>query len=155
MRQRNVSIAAHLALHNAALVPTLLTGSVKWVLQKKNERKMLWRCDFIVIHAAQLIESVGMSLWEWRRTCSAGLFMSNECVMKEWQKIFMMEKWAISEVGGGPRLTFENTVSKILEEGHVKSMRTPRMYEAKEVFRDRSVWRCVLSYYPARNKAWS
>ena len=40
MRQRNVSIAAHLALHNAALVPTLLTGSVKWVLQKKNERKM-------------------------------------------------------------------------------------------------------------------
>ena len=27
---------------------------------------------------------------------------------------------------GGPLLTFENTVSKILEEGHVKSMRTPR-----------------------------
>ena len=27
---------------------------------------------------------------------------------------------------GRPRLTFENTVSKILEEGHVKSMRTPR-----------------------------
>ena len=27
---------------------------------------------------------------------------------------------------GRPRLTFENTVSKILEEGHVKSTRTPR-----------------------------
>ena len=26
---------------------------------------------------------------------------------------------------GRPRLTFENTVSKILEEGHVKSMRPP------------------------------
>ena len=26
---------------------------------------------------------------------------------------------------GTPRLTFENTVSKILEEGHVKSLRTP------------------------------
>ena len=26
---------------------------------------------------------------------------------------------------GRPRLTFEYTVSKILEEGHVKSMRTP------------------------------
>ena len=26
---------------------------------------------------------------------------------------------------GRPRLTFENTVSKILEEGHVKSIRTP------------------------------
>ena len=26
---------------------------------------------------------------------------------------------------GRPRLAFENTVSKILEDGHVKSMRTP------------------------------
>ena len=60
-----------------------------------------------------------------------------------------------------PRLTFENTVSKILEEGHVKSMRTRRAYmkrlmtvdEAKEVCRDRSVWRSDLSDYPARDKA--
>ena len=45
---------------------------------------------------------------------------------------------------GRPRLTFENTVSKILEEGDVKSMRTPRkacmkklmiVDEAKEVER--------------------
>ena len=27
---------------------------------------------------------------------------------------------------GRPRLTFENTVSKILEESHIKSMKTPR-----------------------------
>ena len=63
---------------------------------------------------------------------------------------------------GRPRLTFENTVSKILEEGHVKSMRTPRracmkrlmtVFEAKEVCRDRSTWRSVLSDYPARDKA--
>ena len=27
---------------------------------------------------------------------------------------------------GRPQLTFENTVSKILEEGHVKLIRTPR-----------------------------
>ena len=55
-----------------------------------------------------------------------------------------------------------NTVSKILEEGHLKSMRTPRracmkrlmiVDEAKEVCRDRSVWRSVLSDYPARDKA--
>ena len=48
---------------------------------------------------------------------------------------------------GTPRLTFENIVSKILEEGHVKSMRTPRracmkrlmtVDEAKEVSRDRT-----------------
>ena len=63
---------------------------------------------------------------------------------------------------GRPRLTFENTVSKILEEGDVNSMRTPRracmkrfmtVDEAKEVCRDRSVWRFVFYDYPARDKA--
>ena len=62
---------------------------------------------------------------------------------------------------GRPPLTFETTVSKILEEGHVKSMRTPQracmkrlitVDEANEVCRDRSVWRSVLSDYPAREK---
>ena len=61
-----------------------------------------------------------------------------------------------------PRLTFENTISKILEEGHVKSMRTLRkacmrrlmtVDEAKKVCRNRSVWRSVLFDYPARDKA--
>ena len=60
---------------------------------------------------------------------------------------------------GRPRLTFENTVSKTLEEDHVKSTRTPRracmkrlmtMDEEKEVCRDCSVWHSVLSDYPAR-----
>ena len=63
-----------------------------------------------------------------------------------------------------PRLTFENTVSKILEEGHVKSMKMPRrtcmkrlmtVDEAKEVCGDRNVWRSVPSDYPARDKTWS
>ena len=49
---------------------------------------------------------------------------------------------------GKPQLTFENIVSKIQEEGHVKSIRTLRraclkrlmiVDEAKEVCRDRSV----------------
>ena len=62
---------------------------------------------------------------------------------------------------GRTRLTFENTVSKILEEGHVKSMRTPRracmrrlmtVDEAKEACKDRSVWRSVLSDYAAWDK---
>ena len=61
---------------------------------------------------------------------------------------------------GRPRLTFENTVSKILEEGHVKSMRNPlracmkrlmTVEEAKEVCRDRSVWCSILSDYSARD----
>ena len=59
---------------------------------------------------------------------------------------------------GRPRLTFEKT----FDEGHVKSMRTPRracmkrlmtVNEAKEVCRDRSVWRSVLFDYPSRDKA--
>ena len=56
---------------------------------------------------------------------------------------------------GIPRLIFENTVTKIQVEGHVKSMRILLLRrrtvdEAKEVCRDRSVWRSVLSDYPAR-----
>ena len=59
---------------------------------------------------------------------------------------------------GRPRLTFENPVSKILGEGHVISMRAPRracmkVDKAKEEYRDRSVWRSVLSHYYARDKA--
>ena len=61
---------------------------------------------------------------------------------------------------GRSRLTFENTVSEILEEGHVKSMRTPRracmlmtVEEAEEVCRGRSVCRSVHSDYHARDKA--
>ena len=62
---------------------------------------------------------------------------------------------------GRPRLTFKNTVSKILEEGHVKNMWTPRracmkrlmtVDEAKEICRDRTVWRSILSDYPFRYK---
>ena len=82
------------------------------------------------------------------RTCS-GLGMSNELMMKEWQKRFMMGK-------GRSRLIFENTVSKVLEEDYEKCMRTPRrpsmkrlmsMDEAKEVCRerDRSVYHSVPS----------
>ena len=58
---------------------------------------------------------------------------------------------------GTSRLSFKNTLSKILEEGHVKSTRNPRracikklmtVDEVKDVCRDRSVWRFVLSDYP-------
>ena len=51
------------------------------------------------------------------------------------------------------QLTFENTISKILEECHVKSIRTSRrtckkrlmiVDETKMVCRDRTVWRSVL-----------
>ena len=63
---------------------------------------------------------------------------------------------------GRPRLTFENTVSKMMEAGHVKSMRNLRracmkwlmtLDEAKEVCRDRSIWHPVLSHYPVSDKA--
>ena len=51
--------------------------------------------------------------------------------MKEWQKNIYDGKVSGKRGRGRPRLTFENTVSKILEEGQVKSMKTPPegMYE--------------------------
>ena len=66
---------------------------------------------------------------------------------------------ASGKIGRGqPWLTFENTVSRILKEGHIKSMRTCikrliTLDEAKEECRDRSVWHSILSDYPPRNKA--
>ena len=54
-------------------------------------------------------------------------------------------------------MTFENTVSKILEEGHV-----PGMYEVIDdsgrgergiIYRDRAGWRSVLPEHPTRDKA--
>ena len=53
-------------------------------------------------------------------------------------------------------------VSKLLEEGGVKSTRIPRracmkrgmkIDEAKEVCKDRDTWRAVLSAYPVRDTA--
>ena len=55
-----------------------------------------------------------------------------------------------------PRLTFENGVSKVLKKSHVKGMRISRracmkrlmtVDEAKKIFRNRSVWRSILSDY--------
>ena len=110
---------------------------------------------FLFLHK-MLLKRGCYVMWEWRRTCSAGLYTSNEWVMKEWQR-FMNWKVSGKKCRGRSRLTFENTVSKILEEGHVKSMRRPQracmkrlmtVYEAKEVCRDRSVWHSVLMTTP-------
>lgn len=38
LRRHNVSVDAHLVVHNAILVPN--TDSIMWIFQKKNERKM-------------------------------------------------------------------------------------------------------------------
>ena len=63
---------------------------------------------------------------------------------------------------GRPRLTFENTVSKILEERQRKTHEDPRRARmkrlmtvdvAKEVCRDRYDWRSVLFVYPASDTA--
>ena len=57
-------------------------------------------------------------------------------------------------------LTFENRVSKILEESYVKIIMTPirecikrlmTVDKAKEVSRDHSIWRSILSDYPTRD----
>ena len=45
-------------------------------------------------------------------------------MIEELQKRIYDKKVSGKRGRGRPRLTFENTVSKILEEGHVKSTRT-------------------------------
>ena len=82
---------------------------------------------------------------------------SNSLLPRGYSKHYVLSEKVSGKRGRGrSRLTSENTVSKVLEDGHVKSMRTPRSVcmkrlmtvdEAKEVCRDRSVWRSVLSDY--------
>ena len=156
MRWRNVSPAARLAVHNAVLVPILLYGSETWVLQKKNERKMN------AVEMRSLRRICGVSLADRIRNEEVHRMAgTNEDVTVRMQKNVlswfghfermsherMVKKIYDGKVSGKrdrrrPRLTFKNTVSKIVEEGHVKSMRTLRracmkrfmtVDEAKEV----------------------
>ena len=71
----------------------------------------------------------------------------------------MAKKIYEGEVSGKGR---RQLISRILEEGHIKSKRTPRracmkrlikVDEKKEICRNRSVWHSVLSDYPAKDTA--
>ena len=174
MRRPNVSTAARLAVHNAVLVPTLLYGSETWVLQTKNERKMnavemrfvrsicgvslADRIDNEEVHRiAGTSDDITLRL---KKNVPSWLGHVERMSDERMAKNIYNGKVNGKRDRGRPQLTFENTVSKILEESHLKSMRTPRrecmlltVDEAKEVCRDRSVWRSVLSDYPARDKA--
>ena len=136
--------------------------SLHWLISKRLQTDLFYlifnfACKYCIFWIYVGIYIFLVLVW-----CSTGLGTSKEWVIKEWQKRFMMEKWAVREVGGETSVDLENTVSKILEEGHVKSMRATRrtcmkrfmtVDEAKEVCKDRSVWRSVFSGYPARDKA--
>ena len=61
----------------------IVTGS------SEDEQRLSW--NTFLISERQVLARI--SRWEWRRTCLAGLGTSNEWLMKEWQKSFMMEKW--------------------------------------------------------------
>ena len=145
--------------------------------RRMKERWMPWRCDLFVGYAesAYLIESAMKRYTEWQVLATLSRWgMKKNVLSWVWARRTMtcerMAKknsdWKVTGKRGmgRPRLTFKNTVSNILEEGHVKSMRILRkasmkrlttVDETKEIWRDRSVWRFVLSDYPVIYKAWS
>ena len=70
------------------------------------------------------------------RICGVSLIESAMKRYTEWQVLAMAKKIYDEKMTGKRgerhRLAFENTVSKILEEGHVKSMWTPQSGRGKE-----------------------
>ena len=135
---QNVSTAAPLAVHNAVLVPTLLYGSEMWVLQKKNERKMKaveMRSSLHRICGVSLPDRIhNEEVHRMAGTSEDVTVRMKKNVLSWFGHVERMRNNGKKDVNrkvsgkrgrGRPRLTFENTVSKILEEGQVKSLRTP------------------------------
>ena len=140
MIRRNVNTAARLAVHNAVLVPTLLSLrlSKTWALQKKNKRKMN------AVEMRSLRRICGVSVADRihneeihrRAGTSEDVTVRMKKNVLSWFELVerMSDERMVKEICDGkvsgkrgrrrPRLTFENTVSKILEESHVKSIRT-------------------------------
>ncbi|CAG4954309.1 unnamed protein product [Parnassius apollo] len=167
VKRQGMVKSARLAIHNAVLVPTLLYGSETWVCQKKHKSKLN------VVEMRSIRKMCGVTLADRKRNEEirnmAGL--KDDLITKidrgvlQWfghverrsedrmvKKIYRA-KVNIKRCRGRPRLTFEDHVSKLLEEGRVKSTRIPRracmklmnLKEAKEVCKDRDTWRSVLS----------
>ena len=123
MRLQNVSTAARVAVDNAVLVPALLYGSERWVLQKKNERKLnavemrsLCRIckDSIadqIIRNEEIHRMAGISEYVMVRMKKNVLsWFGHVERMRVSNKIY--DGKVSGKRGRVPRLTFENTVSK-------------------------------------------
>ena len=134
MRLRKISTAARLDVHNAVLVPTLLYDSEMCVLQAENERKI----NAAEMRSLRRIRGVSLAdrirIKEIHRITGT----SEHVVVKMKKNVLSwfgqverishktIEKIYVGKLGGKrskgrSRLTCHNTVSKILEEGHVKT----------------------------------
>ncbi|CAK1596166.1 unnamed protein product [Parnassius mnemosyne] len=176
VKRQGVAKSARLAIHNAVLVPTLLYGSETWVCQKKHKSKLN------AVEMRSLRKMCGVTMADRKRNEEirnmAGLkddliTKIDKGVLRWFEHVERMSedqmvkkiysaKVNIKRCRGRPRLTFEDHVSKLLEEGRVKSTRIPRracmkkimnLKEAQEVCKDRDTWRSVLSGYPVRDCA--
>ena len=61
-----------------------------------------------------------------------------------------LRKYSIKDTGGKSRKKYKDP-----PEGMYECKRLMTVAEANDVYRDRCVWRSVLSDYPAKHKAWS
>ena len=135
MRWRNVSTAARLAVMNAVLVPTLLYSSETWKLQTKNEKNM----NAVEMQSVRMISAylIDEDIYRMASTSEDVTVRMKKTVLSRFRNVQRMSdermakniydgKMSGKRGGRRPRLTFENTVSKIPEEGHVKSIRTLR-----------------------------
>ena len=175
LSSKTVSKRAQLAIHNAVLVPTLTYGSESWVWKSAHESRInavemralrkicgVTLADRVenkaIRQRAGVKESVGVKVRK-------GMLRWFGHVERMEEERLTKQIYSAKVEGcrgrGRPRHTFQDQIDRVLSEGDVRSHKNRRacmkrvmsVREASEICKNRTLWRSILSAYPARDMA--